>query len=215
MRMQVKAFFLLSLMMLALVSACAKRSAPVKAQPNNLTLGIAGFFQPQSTADLFAGTLPENYQIINPSAVGSLDGVFDRVLSSELKRSFVNSQNSRACEAGINRSDRGLNSALKYWVEVGKCMNVDILLVPMVLRWQEREGGNAGVVRPASVILDFFLIDVRDGTLISRSRYDETQLALSDNLLDIRRFVQRGGKWLTATELSEEGMRRAIKVMGL
>lgn len=212
---------LISLVMAAVMIAlflagCSRQQqAPMKTQPSNVSVGIARFTQPMNTADLLAGTLPEDYPAINPAVLLELDQVFDATLSEALARPFVHSNVSIACEQGLRDANQGINSAMRYWVAVGKCMDVDLILVPMLMRWEERDGGRAGVVRPASVTLDFFLIDTRDSTLVSRTRYDETQAALTDNLLDINKFVRRGGRWVTATDLAREGMNRAIKSMGL
>lgn len=205
-----------TVMITLFLAACSKQQQPpVRTQPSNVTVGIARFTQPMSTADLLAGTLPEDYPTINPKVLLELDQAFDATLSGALTRPFVHSNVSVACEQGISDKNTGMNSAMRYWVAVGKCMGVDLILVPMLMHWEERDGGQAGVVRPASVILDFFLIDTRDATLVSRIRYDETQAALTDNLLDINKFVRRGGRWVTATDLAREGMNRAIKSMGL
>lgn len=204
-------------MIMLFLAGCSRQQQqqPIRTQPGNVTVGIARFTQPMSTADLLAGTLPEYYPTINEAVPLELDQVFNATLSSSLTRPFVNSNVATACEREVSDKNTGMNSAMRYWVAVGKCMQVDLILVPMLMRWEERQGGQAGVVRPASVVLDFFLIDTRDATLVSRVRYDETQAALTDNLLDLNKFVRRGGRWVTATDLAREGMNRAIKGMGL
>jgi hypothetical protein len=50
------------------------------------------------------------------------------------------------------------------------------------------------------------LIRVRDGKGIWQGKFDETQKALSENLLKIGSFFRRKASWLTAEELSSVGM---------
>ena len=50
---------------------------------------------------------------------------------------------------------------------------------------------------------------------MSRSVFEEQQEGLVDNLLNVGTFFKRHGQWVTAEELSEDGMRKAVKDMGL
>jgi hypothetical protein len=92
---------------------------------------------------------------------------------------------------------------------------VDILVVPQMLEYRERDGGAIGAAEPAHIVMDIFVLDVRNEILISRSRFDETQSPLTSNLLEADKFFKRGGKWVTARDLAEEGMDKAIKELGL
>ncbi len=78
----------------------------------------------------------------------------------------------------------------------------------LVYRYQERLGGNFSVERPASVGFHAHLFD--EGRLIKVSRYDETQQALSENVLRFFTFVKRGAKWVPASRLAAEGVDKAL-----
>ena len=67
---------------------------------------------------------------------------------------------------------------------------------------------------PASVALDFYLIDVKNERMI-RSRYEETQESLIENLLTLQKFADRGGKWVTATRLASDGIEEKLMELGL
>jgi len=103
----------------------------------------------------------------------------------------------------------------KYWSEIGKCAKVDFILVPQTVLFRERVGGPAGSDRPAKVILDLYLIDVKTGGLYRHFHFEEEQQALADNILDFKKFVNRGGKWISAMDLAGEAIRKGIKDMGL
>ena len=81
--------------------------------------------------------------------------------------------------------------------------------------WRERDGSAIGAAKPAKVVMDIYVVDVRNEALISRSHFDETQSALSSNLLEADKFFKRGGKWITAHDLAQEGMEKAVKELGL
>ena len=77
------------------------------------------------------------------------------------------------------------------------------------------EGSRAGVTSPAHVKVEFYLISAKHGTVANRSVYEVEQTGLADNLLNMGDFFRRKGGWVTATELADEGIRKAIKDFGL
>ena len=179
-------------------------------------LGVAEFSQPQSTMEMLAGYMAENTPRVAPKTLTELDAALADVLRTETKREYASAAAFLGCrDAKAPGQASGRIAALKHWVAVGECMKVDFIFVPQVYEVIEREGGEAGVTRPAGVVLDFFLIDVKNSVLTSRSHFDETQAALTDNLLDTGKFFSRGAKWITAVELAREGMVKAVKDMGL
>jgi hypothetical protein len=111
-------------------------------------------------------------------------------------------------EEALSKSDRmqlELRPMLSF-VQLGKTLNVDFILVGYLFRFEERIGSNIGVEKPASVGFDVHLIRLRDGKMVWIGKFDETQQPLSENLLKMRAFVRRKASWLTAVELSSVGM---------
>lgn len=194
--------------------ACAK---PQQGPPlPEVSIGVAGFSQPHSTADMLAGYMAENTPRVSSKEVIQLTETLIDVLRTETKRSYASAETYLECrEAKAPGQKSGRVAALKHWLAVGNCMNVDFIIVPQIMELHEREGGEAGVTRPAGVVMDIFLVDVKNGVLTSRSHFDETQHALTDNLLETGKFFSRGGKWVTAIELAREGMMKAVKDLGL
>lgn len=205
-----------SLVLLAGLIACAKPQQGPPLPP--VSIGVAGFTQPMDTADLLAGFLPEETPHVDPKVLPHLDDIFADVLRAKTKRSFTSVaayQKCRNARPEVQPGQSARATALAHWVAVGRCMNVDYLLVPHIVEFRERDGGEMGVIKPAKVLMDVFLVDTKGSQLISRSHYDETQAALSDNLLDTGKFISRGGKWVTASALAKEGMEKAVKELGL
>lgn len=198
---------------LTLAGCTTPRQGPPLPEVN---LGVAEFTQPHSTADMLAGYMAEDAPRVTQKELTELDAAFIRVLGKETKRAYASPETYLECKnATPDGQPSGRVGAMKKWVAVGNCMKVDFLIVPQIYHLQEREGGEAGVTRPAGVIMDIFLIDVKNAVLTSRSHFDETQAALAENLLDTGKFFSRGGKWITAVQLASEGMAKAVKDLGL
>ncbi len=118
----------------------------------------------------------------------------------------------------ISAGEMGAGSqpqALPAWAELARRTGKDFILVPQIIDWHEREGSQAGVTRPASVHLEFFLIRSQSGTVQNHVVYDEEQVGLVNNLLTVNDFVKRKGAWVTARSLAREGMEKMVKELGL
>ncbi|MBI9075992.1 MAG: hypothetical protein JEZ02_11315 [Desulfatibacillum sp.] len=95
--------------------------------------------------------------------------------------------------------------------EVGRKLGVDGVIAGHVYRFRDRVGKSFSVDSPASVAFDVHLLKVSEKNIIWSGRYDETQKALSDNLLDFNKFVKRGGAWVTAQKLATAGLDKALE----
>ncbi len=100
---------------------------------------------------------------------------------------------------------------LRSAIQLGKELDVDFIFVGYLFRFEERIGSRIGVDRPASVGFDVHLLRVKDGKRVWDGKFDETQQALSENLLKMGSFVRRKASWLTAEELSSVGMDEMLK----
>jgi hypothetical protein len=78
----------------------------------------------------------------------------------------------------------------------------------LIYRFQERKGGNYAAEKSASVAFHMHLM--KDGVLGKVFEYSEEQKALTDNLFTVGKFLKRGGKWVTADELAEEGINAGL-----
>lgn len=85
------------------------------------------------------------------------------------------------------------------------------LLTGEVYRYKARQGGGFGATRPASVGFTVVLYATSDGRELWNARFDKTQPALSENLLEARRYPGKGSHWLTAAELARWGASEAAK----
>jgi hypothetical protein len=96
---------------------------------------------------------------------------------------------------------------------IGKTVKADAVIIGRVQRFIERVGGEVGIERPASVGFVVTMIGVGDGRTLWSGEYYETQKTLSEDVNTLPLFIKRGGKWLTARELAEYGMKEMIKTL--
>ena len=93
---------------------------------------------------------------------------------------------------------------------IGEMVYADAVMMGRVQRYRERVGDEWGAKSPASVSFVLELIDVRRGDVVWSARFDETQKSLSENLFAVGDIGQRGVRWLSADQLVQEGVKKAI-----
>ncbi|MFH1980235.1 MAG: hypothetical protein ABIL58_00175 [Pseudomonadota bacterium] len=118
------------------------------------------------------------------------------VLPPESALGIMSSLTSRDAAPIIDRS---------LWIESGRALNADGVLVCFIYRYRERVGSRYASEEPASVAFDLTLLRTVDGRIMWTGRFDETQRALSENLLEINKFMKRKG-WISAADLAAAGL---------
>ncbi|WP_147820856.1 hypothetical protein [Salidesulfovibrio onnuriiensis] len=202
---------------LFLLAGCGTPRPQATAPRPEGTLAIAGFTNPTNSWQLLAGYVPkEGAKPLSQEILLRLDGTLQDTLNAHGVVGYKPAAITRQCQDIVVFEEVGVPrmSAFKYWLGVGKCMAVEYLLVPQVIEWDERQGGDMGVEAPAAVVLDFFLINVKDETMI-RAHFSETQESLTENIFKAKSFFKRGGKWVTAHELASEGIDQKLTELGL
>ena len=85
-------------------------------------------------------------------------------------------------------------------------LGAEYVMVGILNSYIERKGSASGVERPASVGFSLYLLQAATGSVVFEGSFDETQQALSENILKAPTFFKRGARWLTAGELSRDGI---------
>lgn len=198
-----------------LLTACGKRVVPPMERPEG-TLAVAGFTHPKYNWQLLAGYVPLEGREMDREVLMQLDQTLESTLNAHKVLEYVPPANTRKCQEIITFRNEGQRiSALQYWTEVGRCAKVDWLFVPQVLSWRDREGKEWGATEAAAVSLDFYYIDVAAGELKVRRHFEETQLPLSEDLGNAGSYFERGGGWVPALRLAQEGIEIKLTEMGL
>ena len=192
-------FVILCLTVLA--AACQRAPQKTSEIPRVLShqysVAVMPFTQPTDACELIMGRIPEGQGCISAGPY-TFEGA-----------GVVPAPSSLRFRAGSQPQ------ALPAWAELARRTGKAFILVPQIIDWHEREGSQAGVTRPASVHLEFFLIRSQSGTVQNHVVYDEEQVGLVNNLLTVNDFVKRKGAWVTARSLAREGMEKMVKELGL
>jgi hypothetical protein len=93
----------------------------------------------------------------------------------------------------------------------GEKLNCRAALLLTLERFRERLGDEYSATDPASLAFEFRLVDSIDGEVLCYGQFDETQQAVSENILAIDKAFKRGFKWITVAELAREGLRRKFE----
>lgn len=138
--------------------------------------------------------------------------VFDMVLTSlrEYKQITV-IEPDKTAEVYARTAASGPAALAEILQKTGKELNVDAILVGYVFRYRERKGYTYSVEKPASAAFDLHLVRVQDGVIVWRGAFDKTQRSLMEDVLQASSFFSRGGKWVTAKELAEDGLAEILK----
>ena len=94
--------------------------------------------------------------------------------------------------------------------QLGEMVYADAVIVGHVRRYRERVGDEWGAKSPASVAFVLDLIDVRRGDTVWSAAFDETQKSLTENIFALRDVTQRGFRWVTADQLAQDGVKKAV-----
>ena len=100
---------------------------------------------------------------------------------------------------------------LEVLKKVGEEIGADGIIAGYLFCYRERKGFDYSAERPASVTFCVHLVRTRDGVSVWKGIFDKTQRSLMENILDVIPFIRGGWKWMTAEELSREGMREILK----
>ena len=103
------------------------------------------------------------------------------------------------------------SSEIKILRAFGKDMDADAMLYGKLYRFRERIGTSYAVKTPASVAFSLILVRAADGVVLWRYSFDQTQEALTSNLLNWRFYKKQGMRWVTAEELASYGLEQAVK----
>lgn len=211
--------FALLLILSGSLLSCSRQASSTADLPymlsSSIKIAVAPFTQPRDPYHLISGQIPENQGQIKHDELLALDHALRNVLLQDSKRSYDFIPRQKLPRNWSEAHSSGQPGALDRWLAYGKQEGAKYLLVPQILDWHEREGSEAGVTNSAHIRVEFYLLNIDREGIQGRSIFEEKQVGLVENLLTMGDFVKRRGQWITAQQLTVEGMRKAVKDLGL
>lgn len=131
-----------------------------------------------------------------------------RYLMSE--RGFRVAGRDETLEAIIRTAREEGESHAGFALRVARALNMDAALTGSVARFEERIGGKIAADRPASVAFSVAIINAADGKIVWKAKFDKTQKALFEDVLDYKTFFKGGMVWQKAAKLSEIGVKNVL-----
>jgi hypothetical protein len=96
-------------------------------------------------------------------------------------------------------------------MQAGQQVGVDGVLIGFVYRFSERVGETFAADRPASAAFDLALIRVSDGAVLWKNSFDDTQRAVSEDLIEASQYLNRGVRWFSVREWGDYGLEQLLK----
>lgn len=96
-------------------------------------------------------------------------------------------------------------------VQAGKEAGAEGVLIGFVYRFSERVGETFAAERPASAAFDLALIRVSDGAVLWKNTFDESQRAVSEDLIEASQYMSRGVRWFSVREWGDYGLEQLLK----
>ena len=87
------------------------------------------------------------------------------------------------------------------------------VLLGQVSRYRERGGESYGAKRAASVAFVVTMYSAPAAHRVWTAKFDETQRAASENVLNAFRYPGGGSRWLTAAELAQWGAESSVETL--
>lgn len=98
-----------------------------------------------------------------------------------------------------------------WQIAIGKQLPVDAILTGFIYTYRDRVGGPLTASRPAALAFCLHLLDPSTGKILWSFRYEDEQLPLSENLLELGPFLHRRGQWITVAQMAQEAAAALVK----
>ncbi|MCF8080242.1 MAG: hypothetical protein K9K88_13275 [Desulfobacterales bacterium] len=136
-----------------------------------------------------------------------------RMVYEELRRRFgdqvASLDESRLTFAEVV-TDESLDTARGLAQRLGREMKADYVVIGTLWRYRDRGEVPGMPESPASVAFALYLVEVETGRRLWRGLYDEAQRQATDHLLQARKYLKMGFKWLSARELACHGVKQVL-----
>ena len=209
-------FFILGLFVLVSCAAQQKEMSPGKTLEGVETIMIMPF---QNLYAAYGGKIHIDCTFCNRRhVVAEVPEAAAEFMTEHLKKLLMNDKNyffifpdqTDAMLPFLQTEQNGVVRMAELVATFGGGNEVDAILTGYLFQFKERVGTSYSVESPASVSFSLFLVRVADRQIVWHGVFEETQQALSENILKIGAFFKRKARWITAREMAAEGLENLI-----
>lgn len=93
---------------------------------------------------------------------------------------------------------------------IGQSLKTEAVMLWELQRYSERRGSDYAIQSPASLAFTYRLLHAESGQTLCAGSFDETQQSATENLLSLKKIANRGFKWITASDLAQEGVAKKL-----
>lgn len=91
-------------------------------------------------------------------------------------------------------------------INSAELLGANAVLIGSIYNYKERVGSDIGVTSPAQVDFEAILLDSNTEEILWSARFSESQLPLLNNVVNLKKFLKRKGKWVRAEVLLNDGI---------
>jgi hypothetical protein len=95
--------------------------------------------------------------------------------------------------------------------KAGVALGADLMIVGTVWRYRDRVRDPMEPERGASVAFDIYLIEVSSGKTAWKTRFDETQRPLTEDIRGAKMLLKKGARWVSTDEMARYGIDEVFK----
>jgi len=111
----------------------------------------------------------------------------------------------------LENQGTNFKETIDHYLELARRMNAKYMVLPVLNCWENRRGNAYSASQPARVGFHLHIYDPQTGKEIWGGNFTEQQVSLTENILDLADFAKRGGKWVPAEKLAQEGVEKLIQ----
>jgi hypothetical protein len=209
---------LAGLVLWGLVWGCARPGLGIA---ENNTAGLSGVTVVLPFIDM-AGVFGHNVSVRNPITskvfvTGMIDEKAARYMTNTLYR-LIGRQSHLKWRAIQNATDPNSFGAFGLKANhvprlqaLARQEGADSIMVGYLYAFRDRSGGDYGVERPAHVAFELVMLQSGTGRVLWQRSFEETQKTLSEDLLQIKQFLKRKGKWVSAQEMAQSALEEILQ----
>ena len=96
---------------------------------------------------------------------------------------------------------------------LGRQEGADTIMIGYLYAFRNRSGGDYGVERPSHVSFELVLMKSGSGRIVWQRSFEEIQKSLSEDLLQLKSFIKRRGRWVSAQEMAKGALKEMLQTV--